>query len=76
MFFKSVDDPKRGKVEKRLVTGGCDNLVKIWKMRCMLIDVKFLVLGFLIFSNCLLLILVYKMKYLERQMGSGRKKKN
>lgn len=24
---------KRSKVEKRLVTGGCDNLVKIWKMR-------------------------------------------
>ena len=33
MFLQSVDDPKRGKVEKRLVTGGCDNLVKIWKMR-------------------------------------------
>ncbi|CAB3998314.1 SEC13 homolog [Paramuricea clavata] len=32
-LFDSVNDPKRGKVEKRLVTGGCDNLVKIWKMR-------------------------------------------
>lgn len=33
VLLQSVNDPKRGKVEKRLVTGGCDNLVKIWKMR-------------------------------------------
>ncbi|XP_046860643.1 protein SEC13 homolog isoform X2 [Xenia sp. Carnegie-2017] len=31
-LFNIADEPKRGEIEKRLVTGGCDSLVKIWKM--------------------------------------------